>query len=94
MRFFTSGNHRYFERMMRELPQQGHDSDSPPFNCDCRDCMEYNNRLGKCRHDTCMMRLPPYSGNTPVEKNCPGCKHYDTRRKVCKEVKCTAYSEP
>lgn len=94
MRFFTSGRHRYFERMMQELPYQGHDPDSPPVNNDCRDCLEFDGRLGQCRHKTCTVRLAPYFGDTPEDKNCPDCKHFDKRKQICSEEKCKAFSEP
>lgn len=55
MPYFTVGRDRYYERMMRETPHQGHDPDSPPVNRNCRDCLYYNNKKRRCGEKKCVV---------------------------------------
>jgi hypothetical protein len=55
MPYFTNDRERGFERMMRELPNNGHDPDSPPYNMDCRDCLHYDNRRHRCGENKCVV---------------------------------------
>lgn len=53
MPYFTRGHDRSFERMMRELPNNGHDPDSLPVNRNCRYCLYYNNQKRRCGEKKC-----------------------------------------